>query len=320
MNHKRLIVMMLIFLVSFANCKRNQEDLTPLAIALWLCSQSPKTPFIETLPDEVRSSVLWFSTFEGNDFSEWEDQGTGTTYAGGGIFVTDESNTGYGIISDQKNTGSRAAYTELRNAMTPGSNKAVRLMRWTDKPWNEEGDYFPDSAYYSVFVYLPYSYNPKKPPDNDPYGDGGWWNTFQFKSDNNAGSQPVVSLDLYNQGGKMYYGLVIKDYTDDNSSDHTQSYILQDNPLELQPGRWNHLEAFYLKRKDYTGEVKVWQNGNLILQASNVRTQLPPGETTDWGIGNYTDYIEGGSQNGTARIYFDDAIVSTKPVHNFAVF
>lgn len=71
-------------------------------------------------------------------------------------------------------------------------------MRWTDKAWDQDGDYFPNEAYYSVFFYFPEGYNPKKSMDNDPLGDGGWWNLFQFKSENSAGSHPIASLDLYN--------------------------------------------------------------------------------------------------------------------------
>ena len=38
----------------------------------------------------------------------------------------------------------------------------------------------------------------------------------------------------------------------------------------------------------------IWQDGQLILRAPSVRTLLVPGEATVWGIGNYTDHIDGG--------------------------
>lgn len=184
-------------------------------------------------------------------------------------------------------------------------------MRWTDKSWDQDGDYFPSEAYYSVFIYFPAIYDPTKDPRNDPNNDGGWWNIFQFKSDNNAGSQPVVVLDIYNENDAMYAGLVIKDYPDDNSDSHTQEYILQTSPIRLLPNEWHHLEMMYVKSKQYDGKIKVWQNGILIFEEENIRTVLPPGETATWGIGNYTDYIDGGIEKGTATVHFDDAVVST---------
>lgn len=190
-------------------------------------------------------------------------------------------------------------------------------MRWTDKPWNQGGAYFPPKAYYSTFFLLPSIYHPEKDPNNDPNGDGGWWNVFQFKSDNNAGSQPLVELDLYNKNQKMFFGLVIKDYPDDNSSSYNYEYIIQDDPLEIKPNVWNHIEAYYEKSNGYTGRVIVWLNGIRIFEKNDIRTVLPADQTAVWGIGNYTDYINGGETPGTATIYFDDAIVSKVRVSEY---
>jgi hypothetical protein len=164
---------------------------------------------------------------------------------------------------------------------------------------------------------MKYPYNPAKDPDNDPNDDGGWWNIFQFKSKNNDGSQPVVTLDVYNENGKMYFALIVKDYPDDNSTDHTQEYIVQTNPIPIHADEWNHIEMYYEKSKLYTGKVMVWQNGIKIFDKDNIRTVLPPDETAAWGIGNYTDYITGGPVQGTATIYFDDAIISTKQISEY---
>ncbi len=267
--------------------------------------------FMDELPQATRSSVLWYCDYEDESFVKWEDAGTDDYYAGGGIFVTDDENTDYGISDSIFYSGRHGCYATITNAVEPGEKKAVRFMRWTDKSWDRDGDYFPDEAYYSVFIYFPAVYDPAKDPRNDPNNDGGWWNVFQFKSDNYAGSQPVVVLDIYNENGAMYAGLVIKDYPDDNSESHTQEYVLQTDPISLPSNEWHHLEMLYGKSKQYEGTIKVWQNGILIFEEENIRTVLPPGETATWGIGNYTDYIDGGIEKGTATVYFDDAIVST---------
>lgn len=255
------------------------------------------------LPDTVKANILWYCDYEDNTFYKWEGEGTDTPYAGGGIFITDEENTEYGIQNSIAYSGKLSAYATIKNALTPGENKAVRLMRWTDKPWDKEGKYFPDQAYYSTFFLLQNSYNPQKDPNNDPNGDGSWGNVFQFKSKNHAGSQPLVILDLYNESGKMVFGLVIKDYPDDNSSSYNFQYIIQHDPLGINAGVWNHIEAYYEKSSDYTGKVVFWLSGVKIFEKNNIRTVLPADETAVWGIGNYTDYINGGETPGTATIY-----------------
>ena len=68
-------------------------------------------------------------------------------------------------------------------------------MRWTHKAWNEERNYFPDTAYYSIWLYIPVLYTSNKNAPWDP-GDGDCWNVFQFMSDDeNNDSQPIWILN-----------------------------------------------------------------------------------------------------------------------------
>lgn len=268
--------------------------------------------FVEGLPAEAQSEILWHADFEDGTFRAWEDAGTDDYYSGGGIFVTDEENTDYDICKCRSYTGRRAAYATIRNAWrAENGNKAVRFMRWTDKAWNEDGDYFPAETYYSVWMYFPEAYNPTKDPEWDINNDGGWWNVFQFKSDNNAGSQPVVVLDLYYDEAEegMVFGLAVKDYPDPDSDNHTQEYHEQAAPVTLPVDEWFHVEAYYKKTTDATGAVTVWQDGVQIFEVEGIITELS--EQTAWGIGNYTDHIAGGPEDGEATVWFDDAVVAT---------
>lgn len=302
---RNIIFFIVIFvLIMFFSCQKDHYEIS-------------ENTFLYNLPDSVKNKVLWFCDYEDKSFYKWEGKGTNTQYAGGGIFVTDKKNTDYGFDKKNYHSGKFAAFMSIKNALYPGQNKAIRFMRWTDKPWNKGGDYFPDKAYYSTFLMFKETYNPEKNPENDPNRDGGWWNIFQFKSKNNIGSMPIVSLDLYNQNGKMYLGLVIKDYPDDNSENYNFQYIMQENPLPIEINQWTHIEMYYEKSKSYNGKVIVWQNNIKIFEKENIRTVLPPDETAVWGIGNYTDYITGGQIDGSATIYFDDAIVSTKKISDY---
>lgn len=275
------------------------------------------TNFVEDLPNIVRENIYWHSDFEDWTMKKWEDEWTGDYYAWWGIFLTDDENVAYWVSKKYSHSWKYSSYATIKNATEPWKNKAVRFMRWTDKAWNEEWDYFPDEAYYSVFVYFPEKYDVTKDPENDPNNDWWWWNIFQFKSDNNAWSMPVVALDVYNENNNMYLWLVVKDYKNNNTDKYKFEYNIQSNPTNIPVGEWVHLEAYYKKSKKYDWEVKIWQDGKLIFYKSDIRTMLPPSETVTWWIWNYTDFIRWWKIDWTATLYFDDAIVSKYKISDY---
>jgi hypothetical protein len=196
-------------------------------------------------------------------------------------------------------------------------------MRWTNAAWDEDGGYFPADSYYSTWVYLPERYDPTKVAPWDP-GDGGWWNIFQFKSDNLAGSQPVAVLNIgwNDEHNHMELYLDTKSYPDPRSDSHTNTSWLQVDPVAVPVGEWFHLEARYVKSESPDGLITIWQDGTLILEATGIRTALS--EQTAWGIGNYTDHIRSVDSSGatigtagSATIYFDDAAVASRPLHPY---
>lgn len=270
--------------------------------------------FVESLPFATRNGILWSADHEANTLQEWEDAGTGDYYSGGGIFLTGGSDVTARTTSATAYSGTYGIEATITNAYrAQNGSKAVRYMRWTDKAWNEGGEYFPQRAYYSVWMYFPYNYNPNKEEPWDP-GDGGWWNVFQFKSDNNAGSQPVAELDVYYDESlnQPVFGLSLKQYPNPDSSDHTQTYLTQTEPVPIPVGRWFHVEALYVKSTSGNGEIRVRQDGVEIFARNGLITALS--EQCVWGIGNYTDHIAGGPVEGSATLYFDDAVVSTESI------
>jgi len=284
----------------------------------------PDTWFID-LPASVRASIIWIADHEEGDLSDWEDAGTDTYYAGGGVFNTGSSTEAHADLrTDIVHTGDFAVSASITGAIrAENGTRAVRLMRWTNAPWNEDGDYFPREAYYSVWAYLPERYDPRKFEPWDT-GDGGWWNIFQFKSDNDAGSQPVAVLNLWwnDETRRMEFYLDTKHYPDPSSDEHENTTWEQTDPIEVPIGEWFHLEARFVKSRIRTGSITIWQNGVQILRADNVITELS--EQTTWGIGNYTDHIQAididGNPVGTtgsATVFFDDAAVSLVPVHPY---
>ncbi len=96
---------------------------------------------------------------------------------------------------------------------------------------------------------------------------------------------------------------------------NTPSSYSQVAPVTLPAGKWLHLEAYYLSATGPHGQIAIWQDGRLILQANDVVTSLGGVAGADthpiWGIGNYTDHIAGDpAGEGTATVLFDDCAVS----------
>lgn len=269
--------------------------------------ESDSQVWLETLPETARSSVLYYADIEEGSLYDWDRGGIDS---GSGIYLTDDANADVLVSQDYVHSGAYSVKTEIRNAIrSENGNKAVRLMVWTDKAWEEDGEYFPDTAYYSVWLYMPYDYNPNKYEPWDP-GDGGWWNIFQFKSNDSEGiSQPIWVLNVAydDDTGEMYLYLY-SNYNSPNSFEQVDRIYLPAN-------EWVHIEAKYVQSDINNGEITVWQNGVRILNITGVRTIL--NENSTWGIGNYTDHISGGYETGSAEVYFDDACVSTIPLNSY---
>ena len=262
--------------------------------------------WFDTLPNAYRQSILWFAAHEVGSMYEWDFGGDGD--AGGGIFNTGGNEVIARATTAVAHSGRLAAEATITNAYRAQNGKrAVRLMRWTDTHWRHGGDYFPDRAYYSAWYYFPTTYNPNKYPPWDP-GDGGWWNVFQFKSDDHNGvSQPMWSLNVEHDddAGVMQFYLW--------SGPNPPNSFSQASPLPVPVGEWVHIEALYEVASDRSGRIAIWQDGVPILDVRGVQTVLPGSHQKPiWGIGNYTDHIDGGSVGGTATVYFDDAAVSTR--------
>lgn len=272
-------------------------------------NQTEAKTWLQSLPTETQRSVLWAADHEEGTLFDWEFN-KNPDNNGGGIFNTGASDEAIARVSESKPfTGSYCAEATIFNAYKSRlGKKAVRLMRWTDKPWDQDGKFFPESAYFGVWMRLDRNYSTRNPASSN----GGWWNVFQFKSNDEAGkSQPVWVLNIGNDapGGQMNFYL----YSKQNPPNSFSPTPLKSIPV----GRWFHVEALYQQSKDdqRNGSISVWQDGQLILRANNVRTVLA--KEVIWGIGNYTEHVTGGAKNGGATIYFDDATVSTKPTHPY---
>lgn len=251
-------------------------------------------------PDDI----LWSADMEEGDLSDWTFDASPN--AGGGIFNTGGEEVIARASSTVARTGRYSAEATITNAYrAENGSRAIRLMRWTDKPWDQQGGYFPADAFFSTWMYIPTTYNVNKYDPWDP-GDGGWWNVFQFKSDDeNGDSQPIWVLNITHDDQSQELEFYL--YSKTNSP---ASYG-QAEPVPIPIGRWFHLEARYVQSASNNGRITFWQDGVQILDVENVVTILEGNAI--WGIGNYTNHIVGGTVDGTATVYFDDAMVTSAP-------
>ena len=264
--------------------------------------------WFDTLPRDVRDQILWSADYESGNLHQW--QRAAGDVAGSGVFNTGGADAVARATRRASHTGRWGLETTIRNAFQARNGKrAVRLMIWTDRPWDQGGGYFPNTAYYSTWIYFPAVYDPAKQPPWDP-GDGGWWNVFQFKSEDATGeSRPVWTLNVARRGGHgMYFYL----YSDCNQPAEYRQPV----PRLFGPRQWVHVEAIFESATGPHGRIAIFQDGVKILDARAVVTSLGgrSGDDTHpvWGIGNYTDHIVGDPAGpGRATIYFDDSAVST---------
>jgi hypothetical protein len=287
-----------------------------IALAVGWTLEARGETWIDKLPAATRASILWRADHEGGNLYQWhyaDNWPTKNPNAGGGVFNTGGSAVTAQASGVQAHSGQFSAQATITGAYQE-TTRAVRLMRWTDKPWDAQpqgGTYFPNEAYYSAWFYFPHVYNPTQSGSWDTNHDGGWWNIFQFKSDDAQGdSQPIWVLNVDHDAASETMRLYL--YSKYNAP-HS---FTQSDPLTLPAGQWVHIEAYYKNRADQTGQIIIWQDGREIIHVTNVRTSLGGSDgNVIWGVGNYTDHITGGPTDGQATVYIDDAVVSTVATH-----
>jgi hypothetical protein len=100
-------------------------------------------------------------------------------------------------------------------------------------------------------------------------------------------------------------------YTQPNGSLAAQLYnyvtlvnLQQPNPVAVPVGKWVHFEVYLRKASTPTGEMQVWQDDVLILDAQGVVTAET--DWTEWSVGAAANDIT--PPQGV--VYVDDATIS----------
>ena len=215
--------------------------------------------------------VLWWNDHESGDLSGW----TGGAAPGG--FVIPGSSTVEVVDGGIARSG---AYALRVTDLSPNSR---------DYPLAARSGPLPLEVYCSAWYYVPLPLRPRSywwfmlfRSKHPPYGSQAFRDeirlSFTTRADGTMGSE-LLGPDL----GKVA-------------------------PLvdrEIPVGRWFHIEAFLRTATDDSGEIAVWQDGELTFRATG-RTS----ETThsEWMVGAVAD----GLTTAASELYIDDAAISRR--------
>ncbi len=193
-----------------------------------------------------------------------------------------EYNSSGGVSGASTNVARSGHYAARLHLPDTGSRQqGVRLVRWCESQHHTE-------AYYSAWYYFPRAYTVNY-----------WWGVMQWKSADSAGRQQSAwMVGVNSRNGQMY--LRLWDYFNRRGHDQWTT------PLPV--GRWVHIEGYYRKAADNTGQVTIWQDGKQILHAANIKTIYT--DNVHWSVINYGERLN----PATVTIYADDAAISTRRV------
>jgi hypothetical protein len=212
--------------------------------------------------------VLWWNDHESGDLSGW----TGGAAPGGFVIP------GASRVEVVEGIARSGAYALLVTDESPGAR---------DYPLAARNGPLPSDVYCSAWYYLPEPLHPKT----------YWWYML-FRSRHppydSQSFRDEVRLSFTNRAdGTMGSVLVSPDLGT------VQPLVDRDIPI----GRWFHVETFLRTGTDASGEVSVWQDGELTFHAT--------GKTSDTA---YSEWMVGGVVDGlvtpASQLYIDDAALA----------
>jgi hypothetical protein len=274
----------------------------PFCWAAQAQAQAPSAPFTLSLPfigntDEVEalgewltngeSTILWEADMETGDMSQWAIgvSQLSVITADTGMCTRPEN----GVSTEQARSGSYS----MKMIIETTESSACRNNR---KPEAESG--MP--LCYSAWYYIP-----------EKTTVGRFWNIFQFKSKVNDGSPPSLfwKLDLRSdENGDLYAVLfwrapVPGPHIDDDINTRRPYYQTR---AIVPIAQWMQIEACVRQSEGYDGQIAIFQDGLLLFNMTNIRTNLEKGVMA-WSVNQYGRQLTPNPNT----LYIDDVVVST---------
>ena len=219
--------------------------------------------------------VLWWTDHESENLSGWTG-GVGPDGGGPGGFTIMGGST-VRVVQGIARSGHWAL---LVTDLSPNSR---------DYPLAARNGPLPLEMYCSAWYYIPLQLHPKT----------YWW-FMLFRS-----RHPPYDDQSFRDEVRLSFT---------TRPDGTMGSVLQSpewgdvQPLvdrEIPVGRWFHIEVFLRTATDASGQVMVWQDGELTFQASGQTSQTT---YTEWMVGGVVDSLT----TPASQLYIDDAAISRR--------
>jgi len=217
------------------------------AIAKLMAIVTP--PAIVVPPPVIDPQIQWRAGMETGNLSEWEAQNNNGSAMSTAVQVAAENipaRVGSNWVMKQSVTGIGGTRMYVYSAI----NNIYR----TGNP-----------LYYSFWAYF---------PQVTTLGAGGFFNLLQIQSQGPTAMDPVWILGLHPSAFTLrleWWGNL------QMAGPHAgeSGGIAYDQAGPIPVGRWTFIEVMVTPREDFTGAVKVWQDGALLFDLSSVKTKYP---------------------------------------------
>jgi hypothetical protein len=148
---------------------------------------------------------------------------------------------------------------------------------------------FPSAAYYGAWYYVPAW---AKNSDN--------WNLLHFRGTTGQNSHNLWEVSLVNlgDGGPLHVT-----FFDDLARMTADTSAAPPIPI----GQWFHLEVYFKRAKDTTGELSLWQDGLMAMHLTGLVTDDTDWE--QWYVGNLASALA----PPASTVYVDDVTISSTP-------
>jgi hypothetical protein len=148
----------------------------------------------------------------------------------------------------------------------------------------------PMEAFYGAWYYVPALAK-----------NTGLWNLIHFQGDNSENLGHLWDISLLNNGNGDLRLEVFSYWITDGPD--------QSNHPPIPIGKWFHIEMFWKRASDETGEVVVYQDGKSVFEMSNVKTDNTSSTSSvvKWYVGNLATDLE----PIESTVYVDDVSIKT---------
>jgi hypothetical protein len=182
----------------------------------------------------------------------------------------------YSVVTSPVHSGSYAAAFTVQGVPDGGGAQARCIVQGV----------FPSAAYYGAWYYVPVQAQ-----------NMGNWNLFHYQGgDAGQALQYLWDVSLANGSGGGPLHPFVRDFVTGMVTDSTAS------PIPI--GQWFHLEVYFKRAKDATGEITLWQGGAMVVHLTGLVTD--PTNWGQWYVGNLADHLV----PPASTVYVDDVTIS----------